>query len=257
MKKSITVLLCSLCISTFWVFSCKKSDNTSPTPNGGGSMQNVTPFAGTTATDTQGNRYKIGYDQVSSINQNSFMEKKDAQGNIIWRVIYDATVIDSRGLLMAVDSNQDVWALFSVDGGSTDPLYINKKEIENGAFSSVFLSGFGKANGAAQVAILTKINPQTGKIVKGTFIVSRTAEGDHNSVDKTNSFTPDKLGFENGNVVVEGLSAFKPASKNATQSNYLFHPDAIEANKTGNFWRTRYKLTADLSKLNDSQIIRP
>ncbi len=248
---SQSFFVCYIC------FFLQKKGDSSPTPDGGGNMQDVTPFASTTATDAQNNTYKIGYDQVTSINQNPFVEKKDAQGNVVWRVIYENTAIDGRGLWIAIDSNQDVWALFSVDGGSTDALYIAKKEVENDAFANVFLSGFGKASGVAKVAILAKINAQTGKIIKGTFIVSRTAEGDHNSVNKTNSFTAEKLGFENGNVVVEGTSAFKPASKNATQGNYLFHPDATDANKTGNYWRTKYKFPVDLSKLNDSAIILP
>ncbi len=243
-------------LCAFLVSSCKKSSDTSPqTPDGGGNMQNVTPFASTTALDSQNNSYKIGYDQVTSINQNPFIEKKDPQGNVIWRNIYENTGVDGRGLWIAIDSQGAIWALFSVDGGSGDPLYITKKEVEANAFANVWLNSFGKASGAAKVAILTKINPETGKIMRGTYIVSRTAEGNHEAVNKTNSFTAEKIGFENGNIIVEGTSAFKPASKDATQSNFLFHIDATDANKTGNFWRMRYAFPVTLDKLNDSVVI--
>ncbi len=208
------------------------------------------------ATDTQGAVYRVGYTQVNSINQNPFVEKKDANGTVIWFKTYENTAVDGRAVLVAIDSEDVPWVVFTVDGGSTSGDYITQKEVEEGAFSNVFLSGYGKGGGA-KVCILTKLNPSTGKIARGTFVMSRTNEGDVNSIDKTNSFSAALLGFDDGEVVLEGNSWFLPPSAEATASNFRHHPDATAENKTDNSWRIQMAFPSDLSKINRSTIIRP
>lgn len=208
------------------------------------------------ATDGVGNVYRVGYTQVSSVNQNPYVEKKDANGTTLWSKTYETTGVDGRAVLIAIDSEGTPWVVFTVDGGSNSGDYITQKEVEEGAFGSVFLPGYGKGGGA-KVCVLAKLNPSTGKIVKGTFVMSRTNEGNFNAVDKTNSFSAALLGFDNGEVVLEGNSWFLPPSAEATASNFKHHPDATAENKTGNSWRIQIAFPSDLSKINRSTIIRP
>jgi hypothetical protein len=128
--------------------------------------------------------------------------------------------------------------------------------VEAGAFTGVFLNGFGRASGAPRVSVLAHLNPATGKIIKGTFLVARTEEGDHNAKGKTNSLKVSRLGVANGQVHLEASCWFKPPALNATQGNYRFHPDATDANKTGGSWQLHLTLPADLAKLSRSTIVK-
>jgi hypothetical protein len=207
-------------------------------------------------TDGQGNVYRVGYNQVNSINQDPYVEKKDASGALIWSKIYENTGVDGRAVLIAIDSEDNPWVVFTVDGGSNSNGYITQKEIESGAFTEVFLPSYGKGGGA-KVCVITRLNASTGKITKGTFMMSRTNEGNYNAVDKTNSFSAELLGFDDGEVVLEGNSWFLPPSAEATAGNFKHHPDATAENKTGNSWRIQIALPSNLSKINRSTIIRP
>ncbi|GAB4395250.1 MAG: hypothetical protein OHK0053_01400 [Microscillaceae bacterium] len=207
-------------------------------------------------SDAQGNLYRVGYDQVNSINQDPYVEKLNAEGQPIWAKRYENTGVDGRGVLVALDADQNPWVVFTVDGGSNEAGYITQKETEEGAFSNVFLPGYGKGGGA-KVCVLARLHPETGKIVKGTFLMSRTKEGNYGAVDKTNTMLLDKLGFANGHVVVEGNAWFLPPSAEATASNFRHHPEATAENKSGNSWRIQIELPTDLSKLAKSTIIRP
>ncbi len=207
-------------------------------------------------TDAQGNIYSVGYNQVSNINQDPFVEKKNANGQVIWTKIYENTGVDGRATLITLDDVGNPWVIFTVDGGSNLSGYITQKEIEEGAFSNVFLPGYGRGGGP-KVCVIARLNPETGKIAKGTFLMSRTNEGNFNAVEKTNSFSIALLGFANGEIVVEGNSWFLPPSVEATASNFKHHPEATAENKTGNSWRIQVAFPSDLSRISRSTIIRP
>ncbi len=207
-------------------------------------------------TDAQGNLYRVGYNQVSNINQDPFVEKKNASGQVIWTKIYENTGVDGRATLITLDDEGNPWVVFTVDGGSNSGGYITQKEIEEGAFSNVFLPGYGRGGGA-KVCIIARLNPETGKIAKGTFLMSRTNEGNYNSVDKTNSLSIELLGLSNGEIVVEGNAWFLPPAAEATSNNFKHHPEATADNKIGNSWRIQVAFPTDLSEISRSTIIRP
>jgi hypothetical protein len=234
----------------FWG-ACNKSKNTqeNPTPE-------VVLTAVNTVTDKQNNVYTVGYDQVTSVNQDAYVQKKNANGQVVWRLNYENTTPDSRGVWIALDENDTPWVIFSIDGGSGDTGYITRKEIEGAPFSGSFLSGYGKGGGA-KVAVLARLNPTTGKMVKATFLVSRTNEGNHNAVDKTNSLEVTKFGVADGKVVLEANAWFKPFSNQATEGNYKFHPEATDSNKHGAYWKLRVTLPTSLSKIDESFIVKP
>lgn len=244
--KKITWIAC-----LFLALGCHNNRNNSdnPTPE-------VVLTAVNTVTDKQGNVYKVGYDQVTPTNQDAFVEKKNTSGQVIWKLYYENTAPDSRGVWITLDENDTPWVIFSIDGGSGDVGYITRKEVEGTPFSGSFLSGYGKGGGA-KVAILTRLNPTTGKMIKATFLVSRTNEGNHNAVDKTNSFEVTKFGVANDKVVLEANSWFKPFSNQATEGSYKFHPEAIDANKHGDHWKLRVTLPTTLGKIEESLIIKP
>ncbi len=230
----------------FWNCSDEATDTLAPTVELG---------AFTQITDLNGNQYEVGYDQVSSNNQDSYVLKKDVAGNELWRLVHGSSPVDERAYLVNIDPSGNPWVVFSVDGGSNSSQYISNKLIENGAFSNVFLSGYGRASGAAKVSILAQLNPETGNIVKGTFLMARTEEGNINANPKTNTFVVNKIGFSEEGVIVECDSYFKPPAVDATESNFLHHPDATEENKQGDKWVVRLQLPYSLSRLISSEII--
>lgn len=242
----------NLCFAMIlFLCACQKDKNAQETPS-----PEVVLTAVNTITDKQNHVYRVGYDQVTSINQDAYVEKKNASGQVVWRLNYENTAPDGRGVWIALDENDTPWVIFSIDGGSGEAGYITRKEVEGTPFSSSFLSGYGKGGGA-KVAVLARLNPATGKIVKATFLVSRTNEGNHNAVDKTNSLEVTKFGVANGKVVLEANSWFKPFSNQATEGNYKFHPEATDNNKHGAYWKMRVTLPTSLAKIDESLIIKP
>ncbi len=184
-KYSIFTLLILL-ILLFTSCDKKEDENNNPTDK-------PLSIATTEATDKNGNVYKVGFEQVSSNNQNPFVEKTKANGERIWRKVHSSTGIDERAVLITLSPDGDPFVVFTLDGGSTSSNFFTKKEVENGAFDNVFLNSFGRASGAAKVAIIARLNPENGKISKATFLMSRTKEGNINATDKTNTFVVDNF----------------------------------------------------------------
>ncbi len=207
--------------------------------------------------DAQGNTYQVGHDQVSANNQNPFVVKKAPNGTVLWRVAHESTPVDGRAYLVNVDQQGNPWVVFSVDGGSNSNDYITKKHIAPGAFDGVFLNSFGRASGAAKVAVLARLDAEDGKIVKATFLMSRTQEGNINNTEKTNSFEATKLGFaQDGGVLIEGNSWFKPPAEDATQGNFKHHAEATDTNKQGSHWVMQLKLPFTLARLTKSSVVK-
>ena len=71
-----------------------------------------------------GNVYEYGFNQVSSVNQNSFITKKDNQNNILWSLSHASSATDERAVFLTEDTVGTPWAVFTTDGGSLDSGFI-------------------------------------------------------------------------------------------------------------------------------------
>jgi len=191
--------------------------------------------------DSVGNLYTVGYDQVSSNNQDAYVKKTDATGQELWRYRYDETGTDSRGLLVVVDTQDRPWVAFSNDGGSTASTTFSKLHVETGAFANVVAGGFG-SGGGKKVAVIAQLNPATGRIVRGTYLTAVLTSGN------TNSFTPKWIGYDEASdhVLVYGTSAAWPvkAGKSLAKDTSLTDGDRV-----GGAFNCRYAFTEDLSEI--------
>lgn len=67
-------------------------------------------------TTPSGETFVIGYHQATSINQNPFIAKYDASGNQLWIEYYEASPVDGKGKQLALSSDGQLYATFTVDG---------------------------------------------------------------------------------------------------------------------------------------------
>lgn len=205
-------------------------------------------------TDKQGNTYVAGQEWGYN-SRDSVVIKRDASGKTIWKNIYSATYADERAEIVTLDNQGNPWVVFTLDGGSDDKNYITKKWVEKGAFTDVFLPDFGRARWIAKVSIVTKLNPTNGKIVKGTYIMSRTNTGNIYTTDWTNSAVIQDIYVTGGSVILDGWFWYLPPSVTATKDMFTFHANATKINKIGNSWKVRLSLPTDLSKLLTSEVL--
>lgn len=199
-----------------------------------------------TAIDDQGNTYKVGYTQVSSKNQDPFVAKIDKNGNQLWKVVHESSPVDGRAILVNVDSNNQPWVVFSVDGGSYDAGYITKKSVEADAFKGVYQHSYGRGGGA-KVSVLAKINPDNGLITKATFVTARITSG------KTNTLKIKELGFSGNNPVVKVSSSAWPPGAG---SKYTRFPSITDQDRIDGSFKVKYVFAEDLSSITDASLIR-
>lgn len=228
------------------VWSCSKSDD-NPTPDtGAGIPANAQLSSSTEATDSQGNKYLVSFDQASSNNQNPSVVKQDAQGNQIWKVTHENTGVDGRAVLVTVDSNGNPWVVFTVDGGSNDAGYITKKQVATDAFSGVYMNSYG-SGGGPKVSVIARLDPTTGNIQKGTFITARLTSGNTNSLSIT------QIGFNDGNVAFEISSAAWPPG---TGTSYQRFPNITDADRVNNAFKIYYEIKTDLSEIVVANLLK-
>ncbi|XLS28441.1 hypothetical protein ACJD0Z_14685 [Flavobacteriaceae bacterium M23B6Z8] len=199
----------------------------------------------TTAIDADGNRYEIGFNQAGPENQNPFVRKKTGAGQIIWTKIYEDSPVDGRGELIQIDEQGNVWVIFSVDGGSNEAGSITQKEVEAGAFSGVYQNSYG-SGGGPRVAVITRINPDTGLIVKGSFVTARLNNGD------TNTFRATKTGFNNGNFAFESSTAAFPPGIGTSYEKY---PNITDQDRVDGAFKVYYEINFGLSEINRAVLL--
>lgn len=220
------------------VFACQEKENPS--------LFNDLDFAVSNAIhDGQGNQYITGFDQVSPINQDPFIQKKDASGNTLWRLRYEETPVDGRGLLLAWFEGR-LFAVFYVDGGSTSLAYINAHQVRPGAFSNVFQSGYERGGGP-KVSVVCEINPNDGKILKGTFLTARLNNGN------TNTLQVRKLAYKNGVLHLKATSAAWPPG---VGSRYIRMPDIEDSDRIDNAFFLYYEIKDDFSEIIKARLLR-
>lgn len=212
-------------------------DNNSPVPD----TSSLT--ASNKATDADGNQYEVGW-QTGGF-QDPFVQKKNNTGAVLWKNVYETTDVDGRGVWVFLDGEKNPWVVFTVDGGSTSLEYINKKQIETGAFTNVYAGGYG-SGGGPKVCVVAKLNPATGKIVKGTFLTARLSDG------KSNGFGIRKIGMLNGRLAIEAETVAWPPGKGKT---YTRLPNITDANRVNNVFPVYYELAVDLSEITEAILL--
>jgi hypothetical protein len=144
-----------------------------------------------------GSTYYAGYNQASLNNQNPVIAKF-TNGNQDWcNDKYDGgrpPDSKTRGLMSTV--NGDLYGVFSVDGGD------NNFEFGTGGG---WLNSYGSGGGPS-ISVVSKIDPQTGQAINGTFIRAQLTNG------RTNTARITDLSWDNSKnqVIVEARTAFSP-----------------------------------------------
>jgi len=201
-------------------------------------------------------RYEVWFSQVSRDNQDPRVKKIWPDGKDVWRVVHETSPVDTRAVLASIDAQGNPWVVFTLDGWSNDAWYITRKHVMPWAFDGVIFPSFGRAQGAFKWVVITKLDPETGKIVRGTFLMSRTTEGDINANPKANSLSVSALSFDTqGNIIITAKSWFRPFAAWSNASNYRFHPDAIDSTKNGWSWDMIITLDPTLARIIDSRIV--
>ena len=221
----------------YWlVFSCSEDDSPSHTDGGTTNGDNLSNES--SAVNSLGEVYQVGFEQQPN-NQNPFVEKLAANGDRIWIVNHETTPVDGRAVTVAVDEQDRPWVVFTVDGGSNEEDYINERWVDDGAFTDVFANSYGQGGGPV-VSVIARLDPATGKIVKGTFITARLTNGN------TNTLRIESIGFSEGNVIAEATSAAWPPGAG---TSYERMPDITDEDRVEGSFLLYYELTLDLSTI--------
>lgn len=196
--------------------------------------------AATSITDAFGNIYTVGYEQVSANNQNPFVEKRSADGNLAWKNFYEESTVDGRTTMIALDDQNQPYVAFTVDGGSNESTYITRHYCQPDAFSSAPFPSYG-SGGGPKVTVLARLNASNGQIERATFLIARLTNGN------TNTLRPLGILAVDNSLYVDVVSAAWPQAAGAThRANQRFNPDLFNDESRPNL---RYQLSADLNEI--------
>lgn len=190
-------------------------------------------------TDGNGNTYQTGFEQVSGNNQDPFVTKLDAAGNEVWKLTYESTPVDGRGVMVSVDDQEIPWVVFSVDGGSNEDDYIDRKETASEAFDDAYMNSYGRGGGP-KVTVLAQLDPETGQIKQGTFLTARLTNGNTNTLNVLG------IGFFDQNVAFEISSAAWPPGLG---SSYERFPDITDEDRIDGAFKIYYEMDRNLSEI--------
>lgn len=175
--------------------------------------------------------FHIGYEQVSSDNQNPcLIHFKD--GKQQWcRKDYEKTNDDSKGTGLLWDVvNQRLYATFTCTGTQGTPDLDFRRVAKNG-----WLPSYGQGGGAA-IVVLVRINPETGEPQLATYISAVLATGNSNSCNIIG------LALNGENVVVKAETRFSPRGIDRKALKY------DDVKKPASPFYYELELTSDLSK---------
>jgi hypothetical protein len=201
----------------------------------------------TRATDSQGYTYEVGYIQVTKIRQDPYVRKRSPGGSVIWEIRHDETTADARAIAVALSSDDIPYVLFSVDGGSISTTRYQTHRVVGTPFNGKPFPSYGPGGGG-KVSIVTRLNPSSGLIEAGTFIIARLDGGN------TNTFNPKGLAVANNRVYVDGNSSAWPPGPGARSNSWVQHPDKVSGSfnnttRAGGNDLFRVVLPMDLSEL--------
>ncbi|MEO0853368.1 MAG: hypothetical protein AAFY15_07680, partial [Cyanobacteria bacterium J06648_11] len=140
----------------------------------------------------------IGYQQVSRNNQDPRLIRFD-NGDRVWcRDDYEITGDDSQGYGLVWNGDRDLYAAFSSTGTQGSSTEDFREFAESG-----WLKSYG-SGGGAKVAVLARINPDTGDVDKATFLTAQLSSGNSNTV------VVKELDFANDELRVRADSFYSP-----------------------------------------------
>lgn len=146
----------------------------------------------------------IGYQQVSSINQDPRMVRFDNGVRTWCKTDYDTTGADGRGYGLLWNGSSILYAAFSTDGTQGTSSQDFRRFATNG-----WLTTYGQGGGR-KVAILARIDPKTGNVLNATFLSALLSNGE------SNSLAVKGLSWTGTNLVVQADSYFAPRRPNKT-----------------------------------------
>jgi hypothetical protein len=197
-----------------------------------------------TATDSDGNRYETGFNQIEDNQQNPFVRKYDANNDLLWEIEHDNSPVDVRGILVTIDLQNRPWVVFTLDGGSSSSSYLATRSTSENAFSGVFQSSYGQGGGPT-VSVITRLNPENGIIERGTFLTARLNNGN------TNTLRVRGIGVADGFVRVQTESAFRPPY---IGTSFVTHPEAAEYGPCGVFL-SQIDINQTLTEITESNLM--
>ncbi len=139
-----------------------------------------------------------GYQQVSSDNQNPIVARFD-RGRRTWcRTDYETTGDDGKGYGLLWNGGNALYAVFSATGSQGTASQDYRRFSTRG-----WLSSYG-SGGGPQVAVIARLNPNTGNPVAGTFLTGVLSSG------RTNSLLVRALAWSDGRLTVTADSWYAP-----------------------------------------------
>ncbi|MDA3865189.1 MAG: hypothetical protein PF489_00410, partial [Salinivirgaceae bacterium] len=126
--------------------------------------------------DYNGTSFFIGYRQVSSNNQDPVMMRFN-NGELTWvRTDLETSADDSKGYGVFWDGAETMYAVFSSTGTQGEPSIDFRRFATNS-----WIPSYGQGGGA-KIAIIARINIQTGQPEVATFVKAKLSNGNANSV---------------------------------------------------------------------------
>lgn len=236
-----------IAFSLLFLTACNSDDDTLEThpTDPTSSIPNIELSTSTTATDTNGNTYEVGFNQVSSVNQDPYVRKKNTNGDTIWYVEHETSEVDGRATHIFMDNRNTPWVVFTLVGGSYSDDYLTKRALDNvNAFNSIYAGGYGDGGGA-KVSIIARLNPDTGKIVKGSFIIAKKSDG------KTIGLNIKSIGMVDGALAFTANTAAWPPGEGSTYKRF---PDITDADRIDNSFKLYYEMSTDLKTINHAEL---
>jgi hypothetical protein len=131
------------------------------------------------------------------------------------------------------------YVAFTADGGSNDADRFQTHHVEEGAFGSAPFGSYG-SGGGAKATVIARLDPETGRIERATYLIARLSSGN------TNTLVATDLAVSGSTVTVTAESYFTPPNAGATAGSWENHPDASGSSP----WTIVITLPLDLTELS-------
>ncbi|MEO0803023.1 MAG: hypothetical protein AAFY57_12190 [Cyanobacteria bacterium J06642_2] len=149
----------------------------------------------------------IGYQQVSSNNQDPRLARFD-NGRQTWcRDDYEVTGDDSQGYGLIWDGDRHFYAVFSATGSQGESSEDFREFARDG-----WLSSYGRGGGP-KVAVIARIDPDTGDVERASFLTAQLSNGNSNTV------VVKELDFSSNELTVRADSFYSPRRSDRTPFN--------------------------------------
>lgn len=140
----------------------------------------------------------IGYQQVTSLNQDPRLIRFDNGVRTWCRSDYEVTNDDGKGYGLVWDGGGNLYGVFSSTGTQGTPNQDFRRFAAGG-----WLTSYGQGGGP-RVAIIARIDPTNGNVLNASFLSARLSNGNSNTVVVTN------LTWLGNALVVDANSFFSP-----------------------------------------------